>query len=84
MKLPTRILDRPPHGVVADGGVVLDWRNSPRSAVDAGLDSAASPIPAEPASAGSLLHARRGLHLPSSPASIIAQRIGEILPSSYP
>ena len=33
---------------------------------------------------GGVLHARRGLHLPSSPAAIIAQRVGEILPSSHP
>ena len=31
-----------------------------------------------------LLHAGRGLHLPPSPASITAQRVGPILPSSHP
>ena len=52
--------------------------------VDPGLDAAASAIRAEPAAAGGVLHARRGLHLPSSPASITAQRVGQILPSSHP
>jgi len=28
--------------------------------------------------------ARRGLHMPSSPAAMTAQRVGEILPSSHP
>ena len=54
------------------------------SAVDTGLDAATSPIRAEPAPAGGLLHARRGLHLSPSPASITAQRVGSILPSSHP
>ena len=51
---------------------------------DTGLDPAASALRAEPAAAGGVLHARRGRHLPSSPASIIAQRVGAILPSSHP
>src|SRR6267143_994334 len=50
-----------------------------RAAVDAGLDAAPSTLRAERAPAGGVLHAWRGLHLPSSPASIIAQRVGEIL-----
>ena len=40
------------------------------AAADACLDSAAGPIQAEPAPAGGIVHAWRGLHLPSSPASI--------------
>ena len=39
---------------------------------------------AERAAAGGVLHARRGRHLPSSPAAIIAQQVGAILPSSHP
>jgi hypothetical protein len=54
------------------------------SAGDTGLDAAASALRAESAAAGGLLSTRRGLHLPPSPASITAQRVGPILPSSHP
>src|SRR5207237_4979322 len=54
-----------PHDVIADGGVVLNRRDPPRSAVDTGLDAAASALWAEPAPTGGVLHARCGLHLPS-------------------
>ena len=64
--------------------MVLDWRNPPGSIVDPGLDAAASARRVEPPVAGGLLHAWCGLHLSSSPASITAQRGGEILPLSYP
>jgi len=57
----------------AAGGVVLDRRDAPRSAVDASVDPAASAIRAEPALAGGLLHAGRGLYLPPSAATITAQ-----------
>src|SRR5262249_16139030 len=73
-----------PHGAVTAGGMVFDRGNAPGAAVDAGLDAAPSPLRAERAPAGDVLHAWRGLHLPSSPASIIAQRVGAILPSSHP
>jgi len=58
--------------------------NPPGSAADTRLDAATGPIRAEPAPPGSILHAWRGRYLPSSPAAITAQRVGEILPSSYP
>src|SRR5215813_12241284 len=73
-----------PHGVVPAGGVVLARGNAPGSAVDTGLNPAASTLRAERAAAGGVLRVRRKRHLPSSPAAIIAQRVGEILPSSYP
>src|SRR5262249_45161712 len=47
-----------PHDVDADRRVVLDRGNPPRAAVDTGLDAAASPLWAEPAPAGGVLHAR--------------------------
>jgi hypothetical protein len=72
-----------PHGLVLDRRVVFDWGNPPRSAGDASLDPPASPLWVEHAPTGGVLHARCGLHLPSSPAAIIAQRVGEILPSSH-
>src|SRR6266581_8317703 len=71
-----------PHGLIPAGGVVLDRGNAPGSAVDTGLHPAASAIRAERAAAGGVLRVRRRRHLPSSPASIIAQRVGAILPSS--
>jgi hypothetical protein len=64
--------DRPPHGVVADGGVVPHRGNPSGSAVDASLDAAASPTWAEPA-AGGVLYDWRRRYLPSSPAAITAQ-----------
>ena len=73
-----------PHGLIPAGSVVLDRGNAPGSAVDTGLNPAASALRTERAPAGGVLHAWRGLHLPSSPASIIAQRVDAILPSSYP
>src|SRR6266581_4369855 len=73
-----------PYGVVADGGVVLDRRNPPGSIVNAGPDAAASARRAKPAPPGGVLPARRGLYLSSSPTSITAQRVGQILPSSHP
>jgi hypothetical protein len=54
------------------------------SAVDTRLDAATGPIRAEPAPPGSILHAWRGLYLPPSAPAITAQRVGQILPSSYP
>ena len=50
----------------------------------AGLDIAASALRVERAAAGGVLYTRHGLSLPSSRASIIAQRVGAILPSSHP
>jgi SRSO17 transposase len=47
-------------------------------------DPATSALWAEPAPAGSVFHAWCGRDLPSSPASITAQRVGEILPSPHP
>ena len=52
--------------------------------VDTSFDAAASPLRTERAPAGGVLHTRHRLYLPSSPASIIAQRVGAILPSSRP
>jgi hypothetical protein len=52
--------------------------------VDPGLNPAASALRPERAAAGGVLHVRHGRPLPSSPASIIAQRVGPILPSSHP
>src|SRR6266705_3397529 len=60
------------------GGVVFDRRNAPGAGVDAGLDPAASPLRAERAAVGGVLHSRYRLYLPSSPASITAQRVGSI------
>ena len=74
----------PPYGVVTDRRVVLDRGNAPGSTADTRLDATTGPIRAEPAPPGSILHAWRGLYLPSSPAAITAQRVGEILPSSHP
>jgi hypothetical protein len=45
---------------------------------------AASALRVERAADGGVLHTRHGLSLPPSPASIIAQRVGAILPSSHP
>src|SRR2546421_8093738 len=73
-----------PHGVVTDGHVVLDRRDPPGSAGDPSPDPATSALWAEPAPAGSVLHAWCGLDLQSSPASITAQRVGAILPSPHP
>src|SRR5215510_1649959 len=73
-----------PHGVVPDGGVVLDQGNPSGSAGDTSLDAAASALWTEPAAVGGLLHARHRLYLPTGAAAITAQRVGEILPSSHP
>src|SRR5207247_1548723 len=73
-----------PHGVVAAGGVVLDHRGPPGSVINTGPDPPTSAIRAEPAAARGVLYARCGLSLPSSAASITAQRVGEILPPSHP
>ncbi len=73
-----------PHRLVADGHLVLDRGDAPGAAVDTGLDAAAGPIRAEPAATGGILHARHRLYLSPSAASITAQRVGEILPSSHP
>src|SRR4029434_6155505 len=62
-----------PYRVVAGSSVVLDRGDPPGAAANARLDPAAGPIRAQPASAGGILHAWRGRHLPSSPASITAQ-----------
>ena len=64
--------------------MVLDWRDAPRSAIDAGADPAASALRAESALAGGVLHAGRGLDLPPRAATITAQRGGQILPLSCP
>src|SRR6266571_1316876 len=74
----------PSHGVDADRGLVLDRGNPPGAAGDTSFDAAASPLRPERAPAGGVLHTRHRLSLPSSPASIIAQRVGAILPSSRP
>src|SRR3989442_9341249 len=58
------------HRLVTDGTVVLDRGNAPGSAVDPGLDAAASALRAEPAAPGGLLHARHRLYLSTSAASI--------------
>jgi hypothetical protein len=51
---------------------------------DTGLDTPASTLRAERAADGSVLHAHRGLHLSSSLPPINAQRVGPLLPRSYP
>ena len=73
-----------PYGLIPAGGVVLARGNAPGAAVDTGLNPTASTLRPERAAAGGILHIRRGRHLPSSPAAIIAQRVGAILPSSHP
>src|SRR5499427_10821450 len=72
------------HGVVPHSGVVLDRGNPPGSAGDTGLDAAASAVWAEPAAPGGILHARHRLSLSTGAAAITAQRVRQILPSSYP
>src|SRR5229473_3328602 len=46
-----------PHGVVADGGVVLDRGDPPGAAVGAGLNPTTGTIRPEPAAAGGIPHA---------------------------
>src|SRR4029450_6459341 len=73
-----------PHDVDADRRVVLDRCNPPGSAVDTGLDAAASALWAEPAPAGGVLHPWHRLHLSPRAPAINAQRVGPILSSPYP
>src|SRR5207247_6936937 len=72
------------HGLVADRGVVLAGGNPPRAAGDAGLDTPASALWAQRVADGGLLHAQHPLHLSPRAPSINAQRVGPLLPLSYP
>jgi hypothetical protein len=62
-----------PHGVGHDRCVVLDRGDPPGAAGDTSLDVAASPLRAERAAAGGVLHTWHRLHLPPSLPSINAQ-----------
>src|SRR5438132_6923415 len=73
-----------PHGLVADGGVVLDRGNDAGYTMDTRLDAAAGPLWAEPPAARGVLHVRHRLHLSPRTPSSNAQRVGPILPSPHP
>src|SRR5712691_562643 len=70
--------------VVPALGVVLDRGNPSGSAVDTCLDAAARALRAERVADGGLLHAQDALHVSPSAPPIHAQRVGPILPLSYP
>jgi hypothetical protein len=52
--------------------------------VDTRLDAPASALRVEPTTAGGVLPAQRALDLSPRAAPITAQRVGPLLPSSYP
>ena len=72
------------HMVVPDRGVMLARCNPSGSAVDAGLDAAARALRAERAAAGGVLYVPYALHMSPGAAPINAQRVGPLVPLSYP